>query len=157
LKKCKILYHVTTADRVENILREGLLPRAEGKTEEHPPRVYFIQSPIAAVSIAFQIRRILVRNGNIKRTDRGEFVVLAVSRTLIPGHRFRRDKKSVRECGIHTAQGIHPAAIRVYERIPGEKLMLREYLPFKWMDRPDGEILFHGAPVTNPADVRQAG
>lgn len=47
----KKLYHVTLKDKVEKILKQGLIPKSDNKLTSHPERIYFVINKLGAENL----------------------------------------------------------------------------------------------------------
>jgi len=124
----KELYHVTPSSNVSNILTHGLEPRAENKLMIHDKAIYLVSSDIDAWNIAFQLNKALVKNKKVKHAT--DFTILKIDKNKLPNIKLYKDLQSIHEAGILTYDSIPPDAISVYEKLPADILLGKNYRKF---------------------------
>lgn len=97
------LYHLTTKDKCDKILSNGLTPKSSFRFFNFTDRVYLSLNIDALTSFAIQ-------KSNI--TEKNDFVILEINgNKLNPNMRFFKDPNFIN--GIYTLENIPPQAIKV--------------------------------------------
>ncbi len=116
------LYHATPSARVDDILRNGLEPRAEAKLRPHPPGVYMVGDEVDAWRIAYQL------NAALPRAKRCAWTILRVDPVCLGrATPLRVDEQACREQGVYATQGVHARCLRVETTLDRLTLLARNF------------------------------
>lgn len=107
LMRTSTLYHITPTENVENIKKEGFVPKATNKKFRYPPRIHFFsgESPLRFVKHAARE----ISDGAHRNPS--EYSIILLNTDLIPENiKFYFDPDY--ECAIYTYEKISPGCIK---------------------------------------------
>ena len=119
-KKDGILWHLTSKDNVDSILKNGLEVKTERKISTHPPRIYFLDFNTAS-------KDIIAYKDILKGNNTDDYVLLKIDlKKTKHKYRFFKDGLSVDVDAYFTREPIPPHCISVanIDDINKEKILV---------------------------------